>query len=323
MGAIWLLSLPDVLKSAGLSVNTYPGWQTRSRSSGGYDALYGVQLHHTASNTTPINDMRYMWENAPVKPIGAIYLARDGVVTIGAAGATNTSGKGGPLGRIPADRANATVIAIEAANAGNGQPWPAAQQKAYLTLVNALVREYKLGFGVPDIHSHFEWAPGRKNDPAGESLWATGANKWDMNKFRANAQQVNPTPVPPPTPPKPPQGVPDMFYAITPTRNSDSRAFGGAGLVPSDRLIGLNTNVIPSNATAIALNYIIINPQTDGYLTVWPNGPRPNTSCLNFKAGSGAISGSMIVGTNGKAGFMAFNSATAHMVFDITGYWTP
>lgn len=324
MGAIWLLSMPEVLLAAGLYVDVYPGWQTRSRSSGGYDSLLGVQLHHTASNTSPINDMKYMWENAPTKPIGAIYLSRTGKVTVGAAGATNTSGKGGPLGSIPLDRANQSVIAIEAANSGTGEVWPVEQQRAYTILVNALVKAYGLNFTVPGVHSHFEWAPNRKNDPAGESRWATGKNKWDMNKFRLDASGIAPTP-PPPEPPKPPkpQGVKDMFFAINPTRNSDSRAFGGLGIPAADRMFGLNTSVIPANAVAVALNYIVINPLSDGYLTVWPNGARPSTSCLNFKSGPGATSGSIIVGTNGQGGFMVYNSATAHMVFDVTGYWTP
>lgn len=198
MGAIWLLSMPQVLRDAGLTVDVYPGWQTRSRSSGGYDAIHGIQVHHTASNTKPENDMGYMWNNAPARPIGAIYLARDGRVTVGAAGATNTSGRGGPLGPIPLDQANKYVISIEAANLGNGEVWPEVQQAAYLKLVNALVLAYGLDFTVPGVHAHHEWTT-RKVDPAGPSRWAFGANKWDMNGFRFDAKSITkPIPLPPP-----------------------------------------------------------------------------------------------------------------------------
>jgi hypothetical protein len=201
MGQIWLTSLPDVLRNAGLDVGTYQGWEARARSTGGYDAILAVQVHHTASNSSPEGDMSYMWEGSPDRPVGAIYLARDGKVTVGAAGATNTSGKGGPLGtsggEIPLDAANRYVISIEAANTGTGEPWPEAQQKAYVTMVQALCAAYGLTYDYGDVHAHFEWTT-RKIDPAGESHYASGANKWNMDAFRqdvaANGPGIPPSP---------------------------------------------------------------------------------------------------------------------------------
>lgn len=317
MGAIWLLSMPDVLRAAGLEVDVYPGWQTRSRSSGGYDAVHGVQVHHTASNASPANDMAYMWLNAAVKPIGAIYLARDGRVTVGAAGATNTSGRGGPLGPIPLDQANKYVISIEAANAGNGEPWPQVQQMAYLKLVNALVKAYGLDFKIPGVHAHHEWTS-RKIDPAGPSKWATGANKWNMNSFRLDAALVYaPDPIPPL------KGATDMFKPIMPHRNSDTRGFGGPGLLPANHQLGLNSAIFPANVVAITGTVTMINPASAGFMTVWPGGPRPDTSCLNFPGGPGAVATGFTIGVNGLAGFQLFNSVQGHFIVDITGYWTP
>src|SRR5215510_7210242 len=127
MGAIWLTDLADAVASSGLEYRTWPGWETRARSSGGYDQFWCLFVHHTASNTSPDNDCTYMWQNASDRPIGALLLDRTGRVTIGAAGATNTQGKGGPCktsrGTIPADRGNTYGLAIEAANAGTGEPW--------------------------------------------------------------------------------------------------------------------------------------------------------------------------------------------------------
>lgn len=178
-------TLPDALE--GLDVSLYSGWENRSRSSGGYNALMGIVVHHTASNTSTSSDCAYMWQNASDKPIGAIYLARDGEICVGAAGATNCAGKGGPYstskGTIPLDSANSNTINIEAANAGTGEQWPQAQQDAYVALVAALCRYY--GFNpLRDVLSHFEWAPGRKVDPAGNSRYASGGNKWNMDLFR-------------------------------------------------------------------------------------------------------------------------------------------
>lgn len=216
MGAIWLLSLPDVIRDAGLDVDVWPGWQTRARSSGGYDSILGVQAHHTASNTTPLRDMQYMWGGSPDRPVGAIYLARNAKVTVGAAGATNTSGRGGPLGSIPLDSANRHVISVEAANSGTGEQWPAEQQEAYLILSNALVRAYNLQFSIPGLHAHHEWTT-RKIDPAGNSRWATGGAKWNMHVFRSDAAAKTPIPPPvvvPPTPEPNPTPKGDLMIVV-------------------------------------------------------------------------------------------------------------
>lgn len=212
MGAIWLLSLPDVLVAAGCAVDLYPGWELRSRGSGGYDELLAVQVHHTASDTSPANDFAWMWENSPDQPIGALHLARDGTYTVGAAGATNTSGKGGPLdtsrGTIPLDAANRYVLSIEAANNGVGEPWPWVQQEAYVRGVRALAVAYGLTFGRGDVHSHEEWTD-RKIDPAGQSMWATGSATWNMDAFRYDVANM-PDPGPP-EPPTPPPGDDQMY----------------------------------------------------------------------------------------------------------------
>ena len=62
------------------------------------------------------------------------------------------------------------------------------------------------------MHSHFEWAPGRKIDPAGESDYATGAAMWDMDTFRVDVAALL-TPTPEPTP-EPPQEDTDMLHIV-------------------------------------------------------------------------------------------------------------
>jgi len=215
MGSIWLRDLPDVLEAAGLFVDVWPGWENRGRSSGGYDAVRAVFVHHTASDTSPASDMSFMWENSPDRPIGAIYLARDGRLTVGAAGATNTQGKGGPwtlsTGTIPKDTGNGYGIAIEAANGGTGQPWPAAQTDAYVRACRALAHAYRLDPS-RDVLAHYEWCapscPGRKVDPVGPSPYAAGAQSWDMAAFRRDVAQLEPEPEPEPEPvPIPPPAL--------------------------------------------------------------------------------------------------------------------
>jgi hypothetical protein len=209
VGAIWLLSMPDVLVAAGVEVDLYPGWEVRARSSGGYDALLGVQVHHTASDASPASDMAWMWENSPDEPIGAVHLARDGKWTVGCAGATNTSGKGGPMqcsgGTVPLDAGNRYLLSIEAANNGVGQPWPKAQTDSYVAGVRALCDAYGLTYGRGDVNAHFEWTS-RKIDPAGPSPYATGSQSWNMDAFRADLSIFIP-----PQPPDPPPGDDQMY----------------------------------------------------------------------------------------------------------------
>lgn len=327
MGAIWLGSLPDVLRNAGLNVAVYPGWEHRSRSTGGYDALMAIQVHHTASSgTSPQNDMAYMWKNASARPIGAIYLEPSGKITVGAAGATNTSGKGGPLittrGTIPLDAANRYVIAIEAANRGDGQLWPDAQLDAYVRMVAALNVAYFDGqLRTPgDVHSHFEWAPGRKNDPAGNSWYATGRNMWNMTQFRNNVSAL----LNPPTPPTPiTPGVPDMFHPIAPVRCADTRpniGWPGVPVGPGDMTFSL-PDAVPAAAVAVAMNVVAISTAGDGFVTVWPGGPRTNTSVVNYRGDGHAYNGSMIVGVTNHS-FGIYTHTPAHVIIDITGYWT-
>jgi len=203
MGGIWLYDLPEALAGLG-GVSFYDGWETRSRSSGGYDALLGIAVHHTASQTSAANDTAYMWRNADDRPIGAIYLARDGQIIVGCAGATNCVGKGGPLlttkGTIPKDGGNARSISIEAANNGVGEQWPDVQQDRYIELVDRLLRWY--GFAAADVFSHHEWAPDRKIDPAGPSRFGTinTSMTWNMGYFRAALGAPDPNPIPPPIP---------------------------------------------------------------------------------------------------------------------------
>jgi hypothetical protein len=219
MGSIWLNgstpgypNVVDVLRAGGVNVVEYAGWPTRSRSSGGMSQFMAVLCHHTASNTSPANDLNYMVNGSPDNPVSNGLLDRTGTFTIIAGGASNHGGKGGgsdsrppwntSKGTIPTDSINSNSFGIEAANNGVGEPWPQAQQDAYMKMCQALCGAYGL---VPatDLLSHWEWTS-RKCDPTGASRWAppntlgcSGAPRWDMSLFRNEAAQL-PGPIPPP-----------------------------------------------------------------------------------------------------------------------------
>ena len=143
-----------------------------------------------------------------------------------AGGAANTNGSGSdPCGTVPLDDGmNARSIAIEAGNSGGtGEPWPQVQQDCYRWLVAALCAAY--GIGVAQAHSHFEWAPGRKIDPAGQSRYASGSAMWDMDAFRADVASLISTPEPEPEPtPEPgtdpePEGDTVKLYLVRDPRD--------------------------------------------------------------------------------------------------------
>lgn len=198
MGSRYLTELADVVRAAGLVVTEEPGWETRARGSGGFSGGLPnhVMIHHTASGPSSDGqpDVNYMCYSADARPVANLYLSRAGEVWIMAAGATNTNGSGGdPCGTIANDSMNSSAIGIEAGNGGTGEPWPQAQQDAYVALVGALCDAY--GIDVARVHSHAEWAPGRKVDPAGPSRWAASGT-WDEHAFRADVTTGGPAPTP-------------------------------------------------------------------------------------------------------------------------------
>jgi hypothetical protein len=237
MGSRYLTDLADVCRAAGLAVVEVDGWQTRARGSGGYDddRPWCVMWHHTASDTTPANDVNYIVHGCPDAPVANLYLARDGAVHVCAAGATNTNGKGGPFpvsrGTVPVDSMNTHAIGIEAGNDGIGEPWPAEQIAAYFTLSRALTGAY--GLAVTDLATHAEWAPGRKIDPATadavEGPWQpssiNSSGTWNPDDVRAEAARIEPPPEPPPKE----DDMPLTFVAAAPGWATCLIAIDGAG----------------------------------------------------------------------------------------------
>lgn len=222
MSGLYLTWLADELRAAGLTVVETDGWQTRARSSGGFpETPLGVQWHHTASQTSPENDIHWQIYGCEDAPVGNMTLMRDGSIWLIAAGAANTAGKGGPLnlsrGQVPQDSGNTRTVAIEVANNGVGEPWPEVQVNSYFTASNAI--NARLGNLPSDVFSHAlgsgnGWTD-RKIDPATadavQGPWqprsVNSSGTWSLDDIRAEclarAGQAPPTPGPTPEPPQP------------------------------------------------------------------------------------------------------------------------
>lgn len=188
-GGRFLTDLADVLRGAGLAVNEVDGWQQRARDSGGYrqEGPVAIIVHHTASGAGKDGhgDVHEQTFQCAVRPMANLYLDRGGRWWVMAAGATNTNGKGGPLGPLPLDSANSRVVGIEAGNNGIGEPWPDVMQDSYVAGVAALAQQY--GIPTSNVYGHHEWAPTRKIDPAGPSRFGSVKQHhcWNMDLFRA------------------------------------------------------------------------------------------------------------------------------------------
>jgi hypothetical protein len=212
--ARYLTDLADVCRATGLQVWEQEGWQSRARSSGGYSdgRPDHVMVHHTASGPSADGwpDADYCSFTSDIRPVANLYLDRSGAVYVLAAGACNTNGSGcDPCGITADDDMNVHAIGIEAGNDGVGEPWPDAQQNAYVRLVDALCSAYLIN--PLCCHSHAEYAPTRKIDPAGPSRWAPEGGTWPMDAFRYDLGTQVPQPAPGPV------GDDEMVFTTTKT----------------------------------------------------------------------------------------------------------
>lgn len=125
------------------------------------------------------------------------------------------------------------------------------------------------------------------------------------------------------------------FYGATPTRLVDTR--NGTGWsqgrstpahpisipIRGKTLSGGGTHfVVPTDATAAALNITAVAPAASGYATVWPCGSkRPLASNLNFAAGA-TVANNVIapIGANGSV--CIYTNVPTDIVVDMSGYFS-
>jgi hypothetical protein len=239
MGLLFLTNLAEVCRRAMpyvTDVIEVDGWQKRARGSGGYPGrVKGRSAHHDAGS--PLSDgwpaVNYETFIAAAKPISNVHLDRKAVCWIQAAGATNTIGKGGPMGDFAKDDGNAWQLGREEGNNGVGEPWPDLQVRAGIELDAHWYLEYgeQFGWRFPldpvQFFEHRQWAPGRKIDRKGaarcvvdgiEYVFAEGYSYWNADLLltcisrrietlrSSNGGEpivVPPTPIDPQRPPAP------------------------------------------------------------------------------------------------------------------------
>ena len=112
------------------------------------------------------------------------------------------------------------------------------------------------------------------------------------------------------------------FTPAQPTRVYDTRnAVGGWAPIHG---LGQTTDmrVAPETAVAVTGTLTLVAPVTAGYLTAFGCGPVPPTS--NANATSGVVLANSVTVGLGPAGRMCIHSsATTHVLFDTSGWWSP
>ena len=190
--------LAEVLRAEGVDVVEYPGWRTRGH--GDFKDIRGVMVHHTGSDTATAASIA---EGRPGLdgPLSALHIARDGVVTVVAAGVSWHAGVG-MYPWLPTNMGNWHTIGIECANSGTApsaqhrRNWPEVQYIALVRCCAAIHR--RLGQGSARTIGHKEYA-GRA-----QGKWDPGAI--DMDTLRADIERRignRDDPAPTPRPPVP------------------------------------------------------------------------------------------------------------------------
>lgn len=124
------------------------------------------------------------------------------------------------------------------------------------------------------------------------------------------------------------------FTGATPKRLVDTRILNGA---PNGRLgarnvleipvhgtslsVGGSSTILPSSATAVALNVVAVTPSAGGFMTVFPCGvTQPNTANLNYLLND-IVGNNVIapVGANGSVCIFTLNPSD--LVVDISGWF--
>jgi Right handed beta helix region len=115
------------------------------------------------------------------------------------------------------------------------------------------------------------------------------------------------------------------YTPLKPVRVVDTRnGTGGVGrLEPSSPTrVGLATRLALPSARAVALHVTVVGPQADGFISVYPCGPLPTVSNLNFQAGPSAETNLAVVGLDTDGGVCVASSARTDFILDVAGYFS-
>jgi cell wall-associated NlpC family hydrolase len=117
----------------------------------------------------------------------------------------------------------------------------------------------------------------------------------------------------------------DRAASVVPTRVADTRT--AKSKLPAGQVLVVRPTVSPdvpaTGVHAVALNVTATEPESAGYLTVYPcDQPRPVASNVNYTAGHDTADAAVVaVAADGSV--CVFSSSTTHVVVDVNGWFGP
>ncbi len=114
-----------------------------------------------------------------------------------------------------------------------------------------------------------------------------------------------------------------LFQPVSPYRVLDTRSgtTPPAGRVTT-LLVGANGTAAAGRAGAV-MNVTLTDTDGADFLTVWPSGDRPTTSSVNSSTSGQTIAGHVTTGFGSDGGVRIYQDTAAHVVADVTGWFTP
>jgi len=119
-----------------------------------------------------------------------------------------------------------------------------------------------------------------------------------------------------------PLARPERLLDTRAASTSDNR-YANLGAEPADATLTLplaGRGSVPSGAKAVVLNLTAVAPTGGGYTSVYPSGPAPNASNLNYSKGE--IAANLVVAPLSATGSVCIGTraAATDLVVDVTGY---
>lgn len=115
------------------------------------------------------------------------------------------------------------------------------------------------------------------------------------------------------------------FQPATPFRLVDTRNGDLGGRLPAGHDVKVRVagrGSVPAGATAVSANFVIVNPSTNGHLTVYPcGGNRPLVATLNYGAGRDVANQAMIA-LDSSGDVCVSSHSDADLVIDVNGWFS-
>ncbi len=217
--------------------------------------------------------------------------------------------------------------------------WDPATQERTFSYVDTFAGKDANGFDVrcnvtrtawyvdPDA-THLRVALAQNRGIVGVALWALGNDdplSWQGiaaarsgQSWTAPALPVPPTPPAPPAPIYSPPPLPSRYLDTRPGYATVDGQFAGIGRRAAGSLTELKIaerGAVPGSATAVSLNLTVIG-EGDGYVTVWPCGPRPGTSNVNVRNGQ-VVANAVVTKLSATGTVCLFSQNPSQLIVDV------